>query len=166
MKIERIETERKRVNCFNKRQPGLLKKAMELSILCDAHVTVLIVGEKGQTFGYSTDPLAQAVAKFTSSGAPLLRNDNYGSSFQKNSAKMALSDDDGDDGDDASGESAPKGSPVDPCVCVCDEERIAHLGSRAVAGGARRKAATRTAKRKARCIPPCLAVFADMRWCR
>lgn len=110
MKIERIETERKRTNCFNKRQPGLLKKAMELSILCDARVTVFIVGEKGQTFGYSTEPLAQAVGRFTASGTRLLNNADYGSSFQKSGGKMALSDDDGgDDGDEVSGEGAPKG---------------------------------------------------------
>lgn len=38
MEVKRIEVERKRTSCFNKRQPGLLKKAMELHILCGSQV--------------------------------------------------------------------------------------------------------------------------------
>lgn len=45
IKIERIENERSRQVTFFKRKKGLIKKAMELSILCDSEI-FLFVGNK------------------------------------------------------------------------------------------------------------------------
>ena len=42
IKIERIKNERNRNITFIKRKKGLIKKAMELSVLCDAEIIVAI----------------------------------------------------------------------------------------------------------------------------
>ena len=45
IEISRIADNRKRLATFHKRKPGLLHKAMELSILCDVEIAVVIFGE-------------------------------------------------------------------------------------------------------------------------
>ena len=45
-KIERIENKDRRKVTFCKRKKGLLKKSIELSLLCDVSVVVLIYDEK------------------------------------------------------------------------------------------------------------------------
>ena len=45
IKIERIKSERNRNITFIKRKKGLIKKAMELSLLCDAEILVAIVSK-------------------------------------------------------------------------------------------------------------------------
>ena len=45
IKIERIKSERNRNITFLKRKKGLIKKAMELSLLCDAEILVAIVSK-------------------------------------------------------------------------------------------------------------------------
>ena len=47
IEIVKIAEDRKRLATFHKRKPGLLHKAMELSILCDVEVAVIIFGEVG-----------------------------------------------------------------------------------------------------------------------
>jgi hypothetical protein len=45
IEIAKIADDRKRLATFHKRKPGLLHKAMELSILCDVEIAVVIFGE-------------------------------------------------------------------------------------------------------------------------
>jgi hypothetical protein len=45
IEIAKIADDRKRLATFHKRKPGLLHKAMELSILCDVEIAVIIFGE-------------------------------------------------------------------------------------------------------------------------
>ena len=48
IKIERIKSERNRNITFIKRKKGLIKKAMELSLLCDAEILVAIVSKDNE----------------------------------------------------------------------------------------------------------------------
>ena len=65
IKIERIKNERIRQVTFYKRKRGLLKKAMELSLLCDVKVLMCIVDKNDKTTIYSSDPnLKKFVASY------------------------------------------------------------------------------------------------------
>ncbi|KAK1682850.1 hypothetical protein QYE76_043698 [Lolium multiflorum] len=48
--LRRIEDRRRRGICFRKRQAGLVKKAEELAVLCDADVALLVVSPFDGTF--------------------------------------------------------------------------------------------------------------------
>lgn len=62
IKIRMIGDEKKRSTTFNKRKKGLLKKAMELSILCGCDVSVIINGE--DMTAYSSNNLEQSFLNF------------------------------------------------------------------------------------------------------
>lgn len=55
IKIERIKNERIRQVTFYKRKRGLLKKAMELSLLCEVKVLMCIVDKNDKTTIYSSE---------------------------------------------------------------------------------------------------------------
>ncbi|PIN05942.1 hypothetical protein CDL12_21511 [Handroanthus impetiginosus] len=48
VEMERIENASSRQVAFSKRRNGLLKKAYEVSVLCDAEVALIIFSEKGR----------------------------------------------------------------------------------------------------------------------
>ncbi|KAE8679837.1 serine carboxypeptidase-like 40-like [Hibiscus syriacus] len=54
IEIKRIENANSRQVTFSKRRAGLLKKAKELAILCDAEVAVIIFSNTGKLFEYSS----------------------------------------------------------------------------------------------------------------
>ncbi|KAG2383585.1 hypothetical protein C9374_004256 [Naegleria lovaniensis] len=55
--IQPLTDERNRHVTFNKRKQGLVKKAMELSILCNCQISLVIFNSENQLFEYcSTDP--------------------------------------------------------------------------------------------------------------
>ncbi|CAN1162327.1 Agamous-like MADS-box protein FUL-L, partial [Linum perenne] len=55
--LEQLALRRKilRQVTFSKRKSGLLKKAHEISVLCDAEVALIVFSTKGKLFEYSTD---------------------------------------------------------------------------------------------------------------
>lgn len=55
VQMKRIENSASRQVTFSKRRNGLLKKAYELSVLCDAEVAVLIFSQKGRLFEFSSN---------------------------------------------------------------------------------------------------------------
>jgi MADS-box transcription factor len=55
IKIEKIKNERIRQVTFYKRKKGLLKKAMELGLLCDVKVFLCIVDKNDKSLLYSSD---------------------------------------------------------------------------------------------------------------
>lgn len=55
MQLKRIENKINRQVTFSKRRSGLLKKANEISVLCDAEVAVIVFSNKGKLYEYSTD---------------------------------------------------------------------------------------------------------------
>ena len=52
--LERIHNKINRQVTFSKRRNGLLKKAFELSVLCDAEIALIIFSSRGKLFQYST----------------------------------------------------------------------------------------------------------------
>ncbi|KMT18684.1 hypothetical protein BVRB_2g028110 isoform A [Beta vulgaris subsp. vulgaris] len=56
VELKRIENKISRQVTFSKRRSGLLKKAHEISVLCDAEVALIVFSTKGKLFEYaSTD---------------------------------------------------------------------------------------------------------------
>ncbi|WVZ82400.1 hypothetical protein U9M48_029666 [Paspalum notatum var. saurae] len=54
VELKRIENKISRQVTFAKRRNGLLKKAYELSVLCDAEVALIIFSSRGRLFEFST----------------------------------------------------------------------------------------------------------------
>nr|AHM92087.1 MADS-box protein 11 [Erycina pusilla]AJB29189.1 MADS11 [Erycina pusilla]WDA53333.1 MADS-box protein 11 [Erycina pusilla] len=55
VQLKRIENKINRQVTFSKRRSGLLKKAHEISVLCDADVALIIFSAKGKLYEYSTE---------------------------------------------------------------------------------------------------------------
>ncbi|XP_028756363.1 MADS-box protein AGL42-like isoform X2 [Neltuma alba] len=54
VQMKRIENTTRRQVTFSKRRNGLLKKAYELSVLCDAQVAVIIFSQRGRLYEFSS----------------------------------------------------------------------------------------------------------------
>lgn len=54
IKIRKIDNITARQVTFSKRRRGLLKKAEELSVLCDADVALIIFSSTGKLYEYSS----------------------------------------------------------------------------------------------------------------
>ncbi|GFP84760.1 mads-box protein soc1 [Phtheirospermum japonicum] len=54
VQMKRIENSTSRQVTFSKRRNGLLKKAYELSVLCDAEVALIIFSQKGRLYEFSS----------------------------------------------------------------------------------------------------------------
>ncbi|XP_048138526.1 MADS-box protein AGL42-like isoform X2 [Rhodamnia argentea] len=55
VQLRRIENATSRQVTFSKRRTGLLKKAYELSVLCDAEVAVIVFSQKGRLYNFSSN---------------------------------------------------------------------------------------------------------------
>ncbi|XP_031493397.1 truncated transcription factor CAULIFLOWER A-like isoform X2 [Nymphaea colorata] len=55
VQLKRIENKISRQVTFSKRRNGLLKKAQEISVLCDAEVALIVFSTKGKLYEYSSD---------------------------------------------------------------------------------------------------------------
>nr|XP_009795053.1 PREDICTED: agamous-like MADS-box protein AGL27 isoform X2 [Nicotiana sylvestris]XP_016435773.1 PREDICTED: agamous-like MADS-box protein AGL27 isoform X2 [Nicotiana tabacum] len=67
VEIKRIEDKSSRQVTFSKRRKGLLKKAKELSILCDADVAVVVFSNRGRLYDFSsTNSLTEIVQQYHS----------------------------------------------------------------------------------------------------
>ncbi|AEE77628.1 AGAMOUS-like 79 [Arabidopsis thaliana] len=53
VQLRRIENKIRRQVTFSKRRTGLVKKAQEISVLCDAEVALIVFSPKGKLFEYS-----------------------------------------------------------------------------------------------------------------
>ncbi|OIT03711.1 mads-box protein agl42, partial [Nicotiana attenuata] len=54
VQMKRIEDATSRQVTFSKRRNGIMKKAYELSVLCDAEVAVIIFSQKGRLYEFSS----------------------------------------------------------------------------------------------------------------
>ncbi|XP_002514623.2 truncated transcription factor CAULIFLOWER A [Ricinus communis] len=61
VQLKRIENKINRQVTFSKRRAGLLKKAHEISVLCDAEVALIVFSTKGKLFEYSTDSCMERI---------------------------------------------------------------------------------------------------------
>ncbi|KAK4602908.1 hypothetical protein RGQ29_011763 [Quercus rubra] len=61
VQLKRIENKISRQVTFSKRRSGLLKKAHEISVLCDAEVALIVFSTKGKLFEYSSDSSMETI---------------------------------------------------------------------------------------------------------
>ena len=64
IKIERIVDERNRQVTFTKRKNGLMKKAMELSVLCDCDIALVIYNSNEKLYQYSSGDIEDVLRRF------------------------------------------------------------------------------------------------------
>ncbi|XP_061972013.1 MADS-box protein AGL24-like isoform X1 [Populus nigra] len=65
IKIKKIDNVAARQVTFSKRRRGLLKKAEELSVLCDVEVAVIIFSATGKLFEYSSSSMKDVLARYS-----------------------------------------------------------------------------------------------------
>ncbi|KAI9088399.1 hypothetical protein K1719_029848 [Acacia pycnantha] len=61
VELKRIENKINRQVTFSKRRSGLVKKAKEISVLCDAEVALIVFSTKGKLFHFSSDPCMERI---------------------------------------------------------------------------------------------------------
>ncbi|PRP81576.1 hypothetical protein PROFUN_01083 [Planoprotostelium fungivorum] len=100
--IERITNERNRQATFTKRKNGLIKKAMELSILCDCEIALIIFSSNNKLFQYASKDMDSCLLRYTEFNEPHkpLANSDYsalvGRVLKKDSKDLKDDDDDKD----------------------------------------------------------------------
>ncbi|XP_027082904.1 agamous-like MADS-box protein AGL19 [Coffea arabica] len=62
--MKRIENATSRQVTFSKRRSGLLKKAFELSVLCDAEVALIIFSPKGKLYEFSSSSATSTIERY------------------------------------------------------------------------------------------------------
>ncbi|GLU21017.1 hypothetical protein SLE2022_371830 [Rubroshorea leprosula] len=62
--MKRIENAANRLVTFTKRRNGLLKKAFELSVLCDVDVAVIIFSQKGKLYEFSSSDMQKTIERY------------------------------------------------------------------------------------------------------
>ncbi|XP_054798267.1 agamous-like MADS-box protein AGL18 [Prosopis cineraria] len=65
IEIKKIENLNNRQVTFSKRRNGLLKKAKELSVLCDAEVAVIIFSSTGKLYEFSNTSMEHTLSRYT-----------------------------------------------------------------------------------------------------
>ncbi|XP_041993090.1 agamous-like MADS-box protein MADS1 [Salvia hispanica] len=64
IEIKRIENTTNRQVTFCKRRNGLLKKAYELSVLCDAEVALVVFSSRGRLYEYSNNSVRATIDRY------------------------------------------------------------------------------------------------------
>ncbi|THG17661.1 hypothetical protein TEA_014770 [Camellia sinensis var. sinensis] len=64
IEIKRIENTTNRQVTFCKRRNGLLKKAYELSVLCDAEVALIVFSTRGRLYEYSNNSVKGTIERY------------------------------------------------------------------------------------------------------
>ncbi|KAK4490023.1 hypothetical protein RD792_000677 [Penstemon davidsonii] len=64
IEIKRIENNTNRQVTFCKRRNGLLKKAYELSVLCDAEVALIVFSSRGRVYEYSNNNIKSTIDRY------------------------------------------------------------------------------------------------------
>ncbi|KAK7306436.1 hypothetical protein VNO77_44376 [Canavalia gladiata] len=64
IEIKRIENTTNRQVTFCKRRNGLLKKAYELSVLCDAEVALIVFSSRGRLYEYANNSVKETIERY------------------------------------------------------------------------------------------------------
>ncbi|KAL3513363.1 hypothetical protein ACH5RR_026080 [Cinchona calisaya] len=64
IEIKRIENNTNRQVTFCKRRNGLLKKAYELSVLCDAEVALIVFSSRGRVYEYANNNIKGTIDRY------------------------------------------------------------------------------------------------------
>ncbi|KAH9317895.1 hypothetical protein KI387_019664, partial [Taxus chinensis] len=65
IEIKKIENKAARHVTFSKRRKGLMKKAEELAILCEADIGLIIFSATGKLFEYSSSGMKMILGKYS-----------------------------------------------------------------------------------------------------
>ncbi|KAK8965925.1 Agamous-like MADS-box protein AGL11 [Platanthera guangdongensis] len=91
IEIKRIENTTNRQVTFCKRRNGLLKKAYELSVLCDAEVALIVFSTRGRLYEYSNNGTKSTIERYkkacanSSTSAVEINSQQY---YQQEAAKL------------------------------------------------------------------------------
>ncbi|XP_047308513.1 floral homeotic protein AGAMOUS-like isoform X4 [Impatiens glandulifera] len=92
IEIKRIENTTNRQVTFCKRRNGLLKKAYELSVLCDAEVALIVFSNRGRLYEYANNSVRATIDRYkkaysdsTNTGSVAEANAQY---YQQESSKL------------------------------------------------------------------------------
>ncbi|XP_022139885.1 floral homeotic protein AGAMOUS-like [Momordica charantia] len=92
IEIKRIENTTNRQVTFCKRRNGLLKKAYELSVLCDAEVALVVFSSRGRLYEYANNSVRATISRYkkacsdpSSAGSVSEANAQF---YQQESAKL------------------------------------------------------------------------------
>ncbi|XP_030538061.1 MADS-box protein SOC1-like isoform X2 [Rhodamnia argentea] len=94
--MKRIESNASRQVTFSKRRNGLLKKAFELSVLCDAEVAAVVFSPSGKLYEFSSSSMSNIIeryqrkAKDPGSSAETTENDLQMQNLKGNSLDMMV----------------------------------------------------------------------------
>ncbi|KAM1004656.1 hypothetical protein ACFX2I_004796 [Malus domestica] len=69
IEIKRIENTTNRQVTFCKRRNGLLKKAYELSVLCDAEVALIVFSNRGRLYEYANNSVKGTIERYKKASA-------------------------------------------------------------------------------------------------
>ncbi|KAG9325026.1 hypothetical protein KVV02_001025 [Mortierella alpina] len=94
IQIKTIMDERNRQVTFQKRRFGLMKKAMELSVLCDCQIGLIIFNSNNKLVQYSSHDIDQILLRYTE------YNDSCETYTNKEFLTAAASKDEDDEGED------------------------------------------------------------------
>ncbi|WZY84600.1 hypothetical protein YC2023_030984 [Brassica napus] len=80
IEIKRIENRTSRQVTFSKRRSGLIKKTHELSVLCDAHIGLIVFSATGKLTEYCSDPskMPQLIERYLQTNGLRLPDPNDG----------------------------------------------------------------------------------------
>nr|AEO20232.1 SOC1-like protein [Photinia serratifolia] len=80
--MRRIENATSRQVTFSKRRSGLLKKAFELSVLCDAEVSLIIFSPRGKLFEFASSSMQGTIERYQKHAKDNQTNNKSASSEQ------------------------------------------------------------------------------------
>ncbi|CAF1921493.1 hypothetical protein BRARA_B03794 [Brassica rapa] len=64
IEMKKIENATSRQVTFSKRRNGLLKKAYELSVLCDAQVSLIVFSQRGRLYEFSNSDMWKTIERY------------------------------------------------------------------------------------------------------
>ncbi|RWR92674.1 MADS-box transcription factor 3-like protein [Cinnamomum micranthum f. kanehirae] len=92
IEIKRIENTTNRQVTFCKRRNGLLKKAYELSILCDAEIALIVFSSRGRLYEYSNNNIKATIERYkkacTNSSNTNVSTEANAQYYQQEAAKL------------------------------------------------------------------------------
>ncbi|KAK9833705.1 hypothetical protein WJX74_003257 [Apatococcus lobatus] len=106
IRIEKIGDERNRQVTFTKRKNGLMKKAMELSVLCGCEISLVIFNSNGKLFQYSSTDMEAILQRYSRACHEPHEVRNNQDLYKQHFSEQ-LDDDDGD-GDEGGSQQPPK----------------------------------------------------------
>lgn len=106
IQITRIQDERNRQVTFTKRKFGLMKKAYELSVLCDCEIALIVFNSTNKLFQYASTDMDKVLLKYTEYNEPheSRTNSDIMEALQRKESKHGGG---GDSDDDSPGPSTP-----------------------------------------------------------